>query len=96
MWIRISGIPTQWKTTEVGWKISKLFPKYLNVIMSENGSKEGKWIKLFAEIELAKPLLRGTKMQLDNECVWVEFSYEYLPDFVSIVGVSRPLGKIMQ
>lgn len=35
--------------------------------MPENGSKEGRWLKLFAEIDQTKPLLRGTTLKLDNE-----------------------------
>lgn len=40
--------------------------------MSEFVSKSGKMLKLFAEIDLGKLLLRGTKLMLENETVWVE------------------------
>lgn len=33
------------------------------------------------EINLRKPLLRGTKVKLNNEIVWVEFRYEQLLSF---------------
>lgn len=38
-------------------------------------------LKLLVEIELNKPLLRGTKIKLDDELVWVDFRYEQLPNF---------------
>lgn len=38
-------------------------------IMSENGSKAGRCLKLFAEIELDKTLMRGTYMKLDVDHV---------------------------
>lgn len=71
MWVRINGIPDQWQTKEVGWKLDILFHKCLNVIMSENGSKEGRWMKILAEIDLSKPLLRGTKLKLEDETVYL-------------------------
>lgn len=66
---------------EVGWKIGKLFPRCLNVIILKNRSKNGLLLKLLVEVELEKPLLRGTKLKFDNEFVWAEFRYEKLPTF---------------
>lgn len=43
-------------------------------------------MKLFAEIELDKPLMRGTYMKLEDEHVWVEFTHEYLPAFCFYCG----------
>lgn len=55
--------------------------------MSDNKSKEGRWLKIFAEIDLNKPMMRGTKLKLDNESVWVDFRYEHLPIFCFYCGV---------
>lgn len=95
IWIRINRIPNNWLSKEVGWKIGKLFSKCLNVILSEYGSKAGRWLKLFVEIELDKPLMRGTYMKLDDEHVWVEFTYEYIPAFLLLFWLLRTLGEVL-
>lgn len=38
------------------------------------------------EIDLGKPLRRGTKIKLDTEVVWVDFRYEQLPTFCFYCG----------
>lgn len=62
----------------MGWKPSKLFPLCLIVIIPENESKNGRMLKLFVKVELDKPLLKGTKIKLENEFVSVDFRYEQL------------------
>lgn len=37
--------------------------------MPENESKEGRMLKLLVELELDKPLLRGSKIKLNNVLV---------------------------
>lgn len=39
------------------------------------------------EIKLDLPLLRGTKIKLENECVWVDFKYEQVPTFCFYCGL---------
>lgn len=70
----------------MGWKIGKLLRMCLNVVIPENGSKEGRMLKMLVEIELDKPLLRGAKIKLDKEIVWVDFRYELLPTFCFYCG----------
>lgn len=70
----------------MGWKLGKLFPSCLNVVLPEHGSKEGKLLRLLIEFYLDKPLLRGTKIKLDQELVWVDFRYEHLPTFCFYCG----------
>lgn len=65
MWVQIRRVPNNWSSRKVGWKLSKLS----NVIIPENGSKNGRMLKLLVEVELDKPLLRGTKIELENEFV---------------------------
>lgn len=81
MWIQIRKVPTHWSSKDVGWKIGKLFKSCSNVIVSETGSKNGRVMKLLVDIDLGKPLLRGTKIKLETKTVWVDFRYEQLPTF---------------
>lgn len=86
LWVQIRGLPHHWSTKEVGWKLGKIFPSCLNVVIPEHGSKEGKLLRLLVEFHLDKPLLRGTKIKLDHELVWVDFRYEHLPTFCFYCG----------
>lgn len=67
--------------------MGKLFLNCLNVIFLENGSRHGKLLKLLVEINLNNPLLRGTKIKLENEMEWVDFQYEQLPSFCFYCGI---------
>lgn len=43
-------------------------------------------MKLLVEIDLNKALLRGSKIKLDDEMIWVDFKYEQLPRFYFYCG----------
>lgn len=76
MWVQVKGLPSRWSSKEVGWKLGKLFSTCLNVIYMENGSRDGKILKILVEVNLGQPLLRGTKIKMDSEVEWAEFKYE--------------------
>lgn len=75
----------------MGWKLGKLFPSCLNVLVSENESKECRILKLFVEVDLEKPLLRGIKIRLEEASVWVDFKYEQFASIVLLLSIPRPL-----
>lgn len=58
-----------------------MFNKCLNVVIPENGSKEGMYVKLLVKVDLSKPLIRGTKIRFENEVCWVNFKYDLLHFF---------------
>lgn len=87
LWVQIMGIPNHWASKEVGWKIGKLFHKCLNVILPENGSKQGRLLKILVEVELNRPLLMGTRVNLEGEKEWADFKYELLPNFCFYCGL---------
>lgn len=67
----------------IGWleKLAEIGKLFLRFIIPENSSKNGLLFKLLVEVELQKPLLRGTKLKFHNESVWTELRYEKLPTF---------------
>lgn len=79
--MQIRNLPNHWSSKDVGWKLGKLFNSCMNVTMLKNGSKESKILKLFVKVCLDKPLMRGTKIKLENGIHWVEFKYEQLSLF---------------
>lgn len=50
--------------------MGKLFSTCLNVILLESGSKKGRVLKLLVEVDLHKPMMRGTKITLESEEIW--------------------------
>lgn len=54
--------------------------------MIECGGKEERHINVQVEIELAKPLLRGTKLKSKQRKTCIEFKYEQLPIFCYYCG----------
>lgn len=55
-------------------------------VIPESGSKKGKYLKIVAEINLEKPLLRGSKIRYNDKEVWVEFKYENMSIFCFYYG----------
>ncbi|KAL3518801.1 hypothetical protein ACH5RR_021390 [Cinchona calisaya] len=64
-----------------------IFHAVKNVVVSQVGDKEGKHIKLLVEVDITKPLLRGTMDRLEGELRWPNFTYERLPDFCYQCGI---------
>lgn len=62
-------------------------PVFKCYIYPENGRKGGRLLKLLVKVELENPLIRGTKINLDDEVIWVEFRYEMLPTFCYYCGI---------
>lgn len=58
----------------------------LDVLILESGSRKGIHMKLLAEIDLDRPLLRGTKLICNGIEVWVEFKYKNLAMFCYYCG----------
>ena len=47
-----------------------------DVIIPNSGTKEGKHMKILAEIDLNQPMLRGTIVKMNGIIRWVEFMHE--------------------
>lgn len=67
--------------------MGKLFSHCMNVIIPNNGSRHGRVMKLLVEVDQGKSLLRGIKLKLDEELIWVDFCYKQLPAFCFYCGI---------
>lgn len=56
------------------------------MVIPENDSKEGRYVKMLVEVDLTKPFIRGTKIRFEGEMSWVMFKYEQLPFFCFYCG----------
>lgn len=57
------------------------------MIIHEHGSKEGRYVKMLVEVDLCKPLIRGTSIKFEGDKRWVMFKYEQLPQFCFYCGM---------
>lgn len=65
----------------------------VDVIIPESGYKKGRYLKILAELNLDKPLLRGTKTHCQGKEVWVDFGYENLATFCFYCGTVGHVEK---
>lgn len=70
----------------VGFKFKNLFENVTALSILETESKKGRLLKILAEVDLDKSLLRGSKIQYEGQTVWVQFQYENLAMFYFYCG----------
>lgn len=55
--------------------------------MIETGGTEHQHLKIQVDIDLTKPLHRGTMLKYTQSKCWIEFQYEQLPMFYFYCGL---------
>lgn len=78
IWVHAWHIPAQLFSTATAWKIGKVFNQCNNVFIPECDSKNGRYVKILVEIDVTKPLIRGTNLSFEREKKWLDFKYENL------------------
>lgn len=71
---------------EIGFKFKNVFGNAVDVVIPESESKKGIHFKILAEIDLNRPLMRGTKLKYSEHEVRVDFKYENLALFCFYCG----------
>lgn len=77
---------SHWLSIDTRKKIGKLLGTVMNVLVVDSGGPEGRHIKLLSEIDLTKPLVKGTKLRYKQNEIWIQFRYEQLPLFCYYCG----------
>lgn len=85
-WIQVWHIPPQWFSIATGKKIGNMLGVTRDVLSVEAGGREDRHLKIQVELDLTKPLLRGTMLKYKNSERWVDFRYESLPTFCFYCG----------
>lgn len=67
-------------------KIGNMIGTARDVLLVEPGGKEDRHLKIQVELDLTKPLIRGTMLKFKNIECWVDFKYETLPTFCFYCG----------
>lgn len=63
---------------ESGKKIGALISTVKDVMLVEAGGREDRHVKVLVELDLTKPLIRGTTLKYQQEECQIEFKYEQL------------------
>lgn len=85
-WIQVCHIPPQWFSVATGLRIGNMIGTARDVLLVKVGGKEDHYLKIQVELDLTKPLLRGTMLKFKNSKSWVDFKYETLPTFYFYYG----------
>lgn len=85
-WTQVWHIPPQWFSIATGKKIGNMLGVTRDVLSVEAGDREDRHLKIQVELDLTKPLLRGTMLKYKNSERWVDFRYESLPIFCFCCG----------
>jgi hypothetical protein len=94
-WIRLVNLPIKSMTREMGEDIGKRVGRLIAVDAPEdNGVAWGRYLRIRVEVEIARPLMRGCIIQVEEtEPVWVDFRYEHLPIFCYRCGILGHSGS---
>ena len=57
------------------------------MVVPQSRGKEGRHLKILAQVDLSKPLLRGAVVKIAGVLKWIAFKYERCPDFCYNCGV---------
>ena len=85
--MQVCNLPIHCLSKAVGKKVGTVFHEVKDVLIPQNGGKEGKHMKLLVVVDIKQPLLRVTLVQINGTSKWLSFRYEKCPDFYYSYGV---------
>jgi hypothetical protein len=80
-WVQIHDLPLLYMNREVGECVGGILGSVLLVDTDENGVGWGKSLRVRVQLDVSQPLLRGKKIRLGGQSLWIYFKYERLPMF---------------
>lgn len=95
-WVQVWNTPHHWLSIASGMKIGSMLGKVLDVLVVDSGGREERHLNIQVELDLTKPLMRGTMLKYKLSEVWVEFRYEQLPNFCYYCGKIGHNEKVCQ
>lgn len=84
-WTRVYDLPLKLRTDATSKKLGDTIGKFVEVD-PKDVNRLGKFLRVKAEIDLKKPLKRGTVIKYQGKSLRVFFKYERLPNFCYICG----------
>jgi hypothetical protein len=74
---------------DTGEKIGNQIGQFMEADVNEDGMAIGEYLRVKVRIEINKPLMRGTNIQIGDtgRTRWSPFEYEFLPEFCFTCGI---------
>nr|XP_027067658.1 uncharacterized protein LOC113693301 [Coffea arabica] len=97
LWVQMWSLPIHCISKEVGKKVGAVFRAVREVVIPQNGGKEGKHLKVLVIADIFQPLLRGTTVKMNGLMRWIKFKYERCPNFCytcGLIGHSEKVTKM--
>lgn len=71
----------------MGRLIGKKIDEAIKVEVDENDISWGKYMRVCSNLDVTKPLLRGSKVNVGaNKPYWIPFSHKHLPNLCYLCG----------
>jgi hypothetical protein len=88
IWVRVFGLPLGMMDRTSGELVGRKLGVFEDMEAGEDGMAIGKFMRVKVRIQVAKALLCGVMMEVDEDGrkVWCPLTYEFLPDFCFICG----------
>lgn len=64
-------------------------------MINETGNQEGRHIKVLTEIDISKPLVRGTKLQYKKSEAWIYFDMNICHFSATTVAILGTMKKVV-
>lgn len=74
-WIHVWNIHLHWSSIETGKKIGYSIGEVKDVMVVDSEGREERHLKIQVEMDLTKPLPRGTHLKYKDTKRWVELRY---------------------
>lgn len=74
------------RSLSYGKKIGSLLGNVVDTMLMNSGGFESRHIKILVEVDLSKPLARGTILKCRGKENWIIFKYGQLPGFCYYCG----------
>ncbi|KAI4987327.1 hypothetical protein ZWY2020_020127 [Hordeum vulgare] len=89
IWVQIYRLPLGMMDRASGEDVGGAIGEVQEVETDEDGKAVGKYLRVKVKLNITKPLMRGSMVQIDERGrkSWCPFAYEYLPDFCYTCGV---------
>jgi hypothetical protein len=95
VWVRIYKLPLGMMKKETGEIFGERIGDFMEMDGVEDGMAFGKCLRVKVRMNINKPLMRGTLVEVDEHgrTIWCNFEYEFLPNFCFICGFLGHIDK---
>lgn len=73
----------------IGEQVGKMISDIVEVDVDDNGIGWGPYYRVRVQLDIIKPLLRGSLVNIEGNKTWLTFKYERLPNFYFKCGIIK-------